>query len=41
VRLLGSSIHVNEVQPSKAYSPRLVRPVGSWTDVNEKQPEKA
>jgi hypothetical protein len=34
----GSSIDVNEEQPSKALSPMLVRPAGSVIDVNEEQP---
>ena len=34
----GSSIDVNEEQPSKAPSPRLVRLAGSSIDVIEEQP---
>jgi hypothetical protein len=40
-KLAGSSIDVNEEQPAKAPSPRLVRPAGSAIDVNEEQPAKA
>jgi hypothetical protein len=40
-KLAGSSIDVNEEQPEKVSSPRLVRPAGSLIDVNEEQPEKA
>ena len=36
-KLAGSSIDVNEEQPWKASSPRLVRPAGSEIDVNEEQ----
>ena len=36
-KLAGSSIDVNEEQPLKASSPRLVRPAGSSIDVNEEQ----
>ena len=34
-KLAGSSIDVNEEQPLKASSPRLVRPAGSSIDVKE------
>ena len=37
----GSAIDVNEEQPEKAPSPRLVRPAGSSIDANEEQPLKA
>ena len=37
LKLAGSSIDVNEEQPWKASSPRLVRPAGSEIDVNEEQ----
>ena len=39
-RLAGSSIDVNEEQPSKAQSPRVVRLAGSCIDVNDVQPSK-
>ena len=37
-KLAGSSIDVNEEQPSKASSPRLVRLAGSSIDDIEEQP---
>jgi hypothetical protein len=40
-KLAGSAIDVNEEQPEKAPSPRLVRPVGSVIDVIEEQFLKA
>ena len=40
-KLAGSSIDVNEEQPEKAPSPRLVRLAGSAIDVIEEQPRKA
>ena len=40
-KLAGSSIDINEEQPEKACSPRLVRPAGSLIDVIEEQPSKA
>ena len=39
-KLAGSSMDVNEEQPLKASSPRLVRPAGSSIDVIEEQPWK-
>ena len=39
-KLAGSSIDVNEEQPEKACSPRLVGPAGSLIDVNEEQLKK-
>ena len=38
VRPAGSSINVNEEQPSKVNPPRLVRPAGSSIDFIEEQP---
>ena len=40
-KLAGSSIDVNEEQPEKAPSPKLVGPAGNWIDVIEEQPVKA
>ena len=40
-KLAGSSIDVNEEQPEKAPSPRLVGPAGNLIDVIEEQPVKA
>ena len=40
-KLAGSSIDVNEEQPEKAPSPRLVRPAGNLIEVIEEQPVKA
>jgi hypothetical protein len=37
-KLAGSSIDVNEEQPSKAPQPMHVRLAGSVIDVNEEQP---
>ena len=40
-KLAGSSIDVNEEQPEKAPSPRLVGPAGNLIDVIEEQFSKA